>query len=62
MTGGASGWRETVGEDLIVGRRRLRRKWEFVAAKTEKPSDTGEKSLVILAAAEINAVEDVGAS
>ena len=59
MTGVASGGREAVGEDLVVGRRRLRRERELVTAKAEKSGDSGEESLVVLAAAEVNAVEYV---
>lgn len=61
MAGVSGGRRETIGEDLIEGRRRLRRKGKLVTAKTEKSGDTGEKSLVVFTATEINAVEDIGA-
>jgi len=60
MSGVASGGREAVREDLIVSRCRLRRKRKLVTTKTEKSGDTGEKSLVVLAATEINAVKSVG--
>ena len=61
MAGVAGGGREAVGEDLVVGRCGLRRERELVAAESEKSGDAGEESLVVLAAAEVNAVEYVGA-
>ena len=58
MSGVASGGREAVGEDLIVGRRRLQRERELIAAEAEKSGDSGENPLVVLAAAEFNAVQN----
>lgn len=60
MSGVASGGREAIREDLVVSRCRLRRKRKLITAETEKSGDTGEKSLVVLAATEVNAVEYVG--